>query len=105
MVRTFLRFSSWSRSGGEVNSCLGAFRVTQKFGHEDLLHSEARGMSASGMRRQPKGRPKQDDVLDQAQRGAAPFRRYAMKPTPQKPRIIIAQVEGSGTPDTSVKRV
>jgi hypothetical protein len=25
------------------------------------------------------------------------FRRYAMKPTPAKPRIIIAQVEGSGT--------
>ena len=25
------------------------------------------------------------------------FRRYAMKPTPTKPRIIIAQVEGSGT--------
>ena len=25
------------------------------------------------------------------------LRRYAMKPTPAKPRIIIAQVEGSGT--------
>jgi cation diffusion facilitator CzcD-associated flavoprotein CzcO len=25
------------------------------------------------------------------------FRRYAMKPTPAKPRIIMAQVEGSGT--------
>jgi hypothetical protein len=25
------------------------------------------------------------------------FRRYAMKPMPQKPRIIMAQVEGSGT--------
>jgi hypothetical protein len=25
------------------------------------------------------------------------FRRYAMKPRPQNPRSIIAQVEGSGT--------
>jgi hypothetical protein len=25
------------------------------------------------------------------------FRRYAMKPTPKNPKIIIAQVEGSGT--------
>jgi hypothetical protein len=29
------------------------------------------------------------------------FRRYAMKPMPAKPRIIIAQVEGSGTAPTS----
>ena len=38
---------------------------------------------------------------DQATRTAAPFclRRYAMKPRPQKPRIIIAHVEGSGTAD------
>ena len=37
--------------------------------------------------------------LCQARESAAPFcfRRYAMKPTPQKPKIIIAQVEGSGT--------
>jgi hypothetical protein len=37
---------------------------------------------------------------DQATLSAAPFcfRRYAMKPTPMKPRIIIAQVDGSGTP-------
>jgi hypothetical protein len=28
------------------------------------------------------------------------FRRYAMKPMPAKPRIIIAHVEGSGTADT-----
>jgi hypothetical protein len=36
---------------------------------------------------------------DQAKRSAGPFRfrRYAMKPTPKKPRIIMAQVEGSGT--------
>jgi hypothetical protein len=27
------------------------------------------------------------------------LRRQAMKPIPAKPRIIIAQVEGSGTPD------
>jgi hypothetical protein len=30
------------------------------------------------------------------------FRRYAMKPMPAKPRIIIAHVEGSGTADTAV---
>jgi hypothetical protein len=30
------------------------------------------------------------------------FRRYAMKPTPAKPRIIIAHVEGSGTADARV---
>jgi hypothetical protein len=36
---------------------------------------------------------------DQATLSAGPFcsRRYAMKPSPQKPRIIIAHVEGSGT--------
>ena len=28
------------------------------------------------------------------------FRRYAMKPIPKKPKIIMAQVEGSGTGDT-----
>jgi hypothetical protein len=31
------------------------------------------------------------------------FRRYAMKPTPVKPRIIIAHVEGSGTDDARVQ--
>jgi hypothetical protein len=41
MVGTFLRFSSWSRPGGEVNLCLEVFRVTQKFGHMDLLYREA----------------------------------------------------------------
>jgi hypothetical protein len=38
---------------------------------------------------------------DQAKRREGPrsacLRRYAMKPSPQKPRIIMAQVEGSGT--------
>lgn len=28
------------------------------------------------------------------------FRRYAMKPTPAKPKIIIAHVAGSGTAET-----
>jgi hypothetical protein len=39
---------------------------------------------------------------DQAMRNDAPFgfRRYAMKPSPQKPKIIIAQVEASGTAAT-----
>ena len=37
-------------------------------------------------------------------RSAGPFcfRRYAMKPMPKKPRIIMAQVEGSGTAPTPV---
>jgi hypothetical protein len=34
---------------------------------------------------------------DQAKRTAEFLRRYAMKPGPQKSRIIIADVEGSGT--------
>jgi hypothetical protein len=34
---------------------------------------------------------------DQAKRTAVFLRRYAMKPSPQKPRIIMAHVEGSGT--------
>ena len=40
-----------------------------------------------------------DRAGDQATLSAAPFclRRCAMKPRPQKPRIIMAQVEGSGT--------
>ena len=38
-------------------------------------------------------------AVDQARRSADPFcfRRYAMKPTPMKPKIIMAQVDGSGT--------
>ena len=46
-------------------------------------------------RRRPLCKP--DCDADQASRSLPPFRRYAMKPTPQKPRIIIAQVDGSGT--------
>jgi hypothetical protein len=42
-------------------------------------------------------------ILDQAASNAALFfRRYAMNPTPAKPRIIMAQVEGSGTPGVNV---
>jgi hypothetical protein len=50
-----------------------------------------------------KSRPKaafrfQPDVLDQTVTNAGfDFRRYAMKPSPAKSRIIIAQVVGSGT--------
>jgi hypothetical protein len=37
-------------------------------------------------------------IADQAAIDAGfDFRRYAMKPMPAKPRIIIADVEGSGT--------
>jgi hypothetical protein len=37
-------------------------------------------------------------MVDQAAINAGfDFRRYAMKPIPAKPRIITAQVEGSGT--------
>ena len=45
-----------------------------------------------GLRQNPKR-------CDQAKRTAA-FLRYAMKPKPQKPRSIIAQVDGSGTAAT-----
>ncbi len=31
------------------------------------------------------------------------FRRYAVKPTPAKPRIIMAHVEGSGTAEVAAK--
>jgi hypothetical protein len=38
-------------------------------------------------------------IVDQAAiKAGLDFRRYAMKPTPAKSRIIIAQVDGSGTP-------
>ena len=44
--------------------------------------------------------------MDQAAIGADfDFRRYATKPTPAKPRIIMAQVAGSGTAATDVSRV
>jgi len=37
-------------------------------------------------------------IVDQAAINAGlDFRRYAMKPMPANPRIIMAQVEGSGT--------
>lgn len=37
-------------------------------------------------------------IVDQAGINAGfDLRRYAMKPSPQKPKIIMAQVEGSGT--------
>ena len=37
-------------------------------------------------------------MMDQTNlKAGSDLRRYAMKPTPAKPRIIIAQVEGSGT--------
>jgi hypothetical protein len=40
-------------------------------------------------------------TVDQAAiKAAFDFRRYAVKPTPAKPRTSIAQLEGSGTPDT-----
>jgi hypothetical protein len=55
---------------------------------------------------QQKDRPKavslySDRAGDQAMPSGAlfGFRRYATKPRPQKPRIIIAQVEGSGMAD------
>ena len=40
-------------------------------------------------------------AFDQAVRIANLRRRFAMKPTPAKPRSIIAQVEGSGTAPTA----
>jgi len=42
-------------------------------------------------------------IVDQAAiKVGLDFRRYAMKPTPAKPRIIMAHVDGSGTPSVSV---
>jgi hypothetical protein len=45
-----------------------------------------------------------DCAVNQARRSAGPLllRRYAMKARPTKPRIIMAQVEGSGTAAVSV---
>jgi hypothetical protein len=41
-------------------------------------------------------------IVDQAaSKAGLDLRRYAMKPTPAKPRIIIAHVESSGTDDTA----
>jgi hypothetical protein len=37
------------------------------------------------------------NVVHAALNAGFDFRRYARKPTPMKPRIIIAHVEGSGT--------
>src|SRR5258708_34131263 len=53
-------------------------------------------------KRPPEGGLSSSDRLwDQAMRSIAVLRRrYAMKPTPAKPRIIIAQVDGSGTAET-----
>src|ERR1700722_19007668 len=44
-----------------------------------------------------------DCAVDYARRSDGPlcFPRYATKPTPMKPRIIMAQVEGSGTAETA----
>src|ERR1700743_689798 len=60
---------------------------------------------------QQKDRPKAVSLLRrcagyQVTLSVAPFcfRRYAMKPTPKKPRSIIAQVEGSGTAAEIEKR-
>ena len=38
-------------------------------------------------------------------KAGVPLRRYAMKPMPAKPRIIIAHVEGSGTGPTLAVKV
>jgi hypothetical protein len=60
-----------------------------------------------------KDRPKAVSVfaivqsVDQARRSDGPpcFRRYVMKPRPMKPRIIMAQVEGSGTAEREGRNV
>jgi hypothetical protein len=42
-------------------------------------------------------------IVNQAASNAGfDLRRYAIKPRPATPRIIIAQVEGSGTPEVTV---
>jgi hypothetical protein len=42
-------------------------------------------------------------IRDQAANVDFDFRRYVMKPMPMNPRIIIALVEGSGTPPRRLK--
>jgi hypothetical protein len=91
-------------------------RVDHRNRHDFSAHLQGRAWpqptvlgcrSAAKLKRRPtkqKDRPKAVSLYpnragDQATLSADPFclRRYAMKPTPAKPRIIIAHVEGSGT--------
>ena len=63
---------------------------------------EVQAVTGGESRAQQEYRPKAASVvsnlcLDQAASAATLRRRYVMKPTPAKPRTIIAQVEGSGT--------
>ena len=64
--------------------------------------SDMRTSAANQKKAAPKAALKfKPDDLDQAAINASfDFWRYAMKPTPAKPRIIMAQVEGSGTAAT-----
>jgi hypothetical protein len=61
-----------------------------------------RGASLLDTSRLPQ-KPNAENAGDQVALKADPFcfRRYAMKQRPQKPRIIIAQVDGSGTAATA----
>ena len=65
------------------------------------VENAAKVATEAGLSSKQKDRPKavsrRSDDADQAERIALFFRRNAMKPSPQKPRSIIAQVEGSGT--------
>jgi hypothetical protein len=74
------------------------------------VESMAPARKGSGSESRPTKRPHGRRSLysrcwfDQTSRSAGQFcfRRYAMKPTPQKPRIIMAQVDGSGMAEASV---
>src|ERR1700733_31257 len=62
------------------------------------LNPVRRGPPATNKKDRPEAASlKPDGDVGQATRSAPLFRRYATKPSPQKPRIIMAQVEGSGT--------
>ena len=69
-----------------------------------LSYSEPGGLSKISEFEKPRRRAAFSSNLcpDQATRSPGPlrFRRYAKKPTPAKPKTIIAQVEGSGTAPT-----
>nr|WP_244608374.1 hypothetical protein [Bradyrhizobium algeriense] len=95
-----LRFTS------QLVSCPGYSRYEARACH---ITRPSAGLMRSGVARlgrlaKEKGRPMaalNSMTVDQAAINAAfDFRRYAVKPMPAKPRTSMAQVEGSGTPDT-----
>lgn len=80
-------------------------RSRVRMGTVRFAGSRCSGLDAENDEAARRERPRCDRQVtrnNQAIRNAVPFslRRYAMKPRPPKPRIIMAQVEGSGTAPT-----